>query len=195
MWWSWPGVRGRAALCSPPSPRRCRGQCVSCVLQLYCWRRAEDFWVGIFSGCCHSYPSGHLSQKLETLCLDLDELWRMVWLVAGPVYKARGVRLSAVSWCWGSHSSPFPVPGPGTNLGGKRWWHKSQSFDVGRDTALSWGPSGFYFTCWLAHITSSWLQPPEPQPWLLKSPGGTLYLGSQVSRDSTQIDLPLPKHL
>lgn len=131
----WPGVGGRAGFCSPPSPRRGRGQCASCALQVHCWRQAENLWVGTLSacskkpppvqeeaghwkealslespypGCCHSYSSGHLSQKLETLCLDIDEFWGMVWLVAGPVYEARGVGISAVSWPWGSHSSPFP---------------------------------------------------------------------------------------
>lgn len=49
LWWSWPGVRARAGFWSPPRPRRCRGQCTSCVLQLYCSRQAENFCVGILS--------------------------------------------------------------------------------------------------------------------------------------------------
>lgn len=37
----------------------------------------------------------------------LDEFWRTVWLITGPVYEAGGVAVSAISCPCASHCLPF----------------------------------------------------------------------------------------
>lgn len=75
-----------------------------------------------------------------------------------------GVGITAVSWPYpcDSHCSPLTVPSAGSNLGGERWWQNPRVEVLGK-AAPPAGLSGFYLPCWLAQLTSSWPQPPEPQ--------------------------------
>lgn len=74
-------------------------------------------------GCCHSYPGGPLSQKPKTFSLVLGGFWRIVWLATGPAHEPREWQSQqSRPFPCSSHCSPFTMPGPGSNLGRKRWW-------------------------------------------------------------------------